>query len=97
ERVADGLELLRAQLDQRLALAHQLECLVQRSLAGVQAADDLLDPRRRRLIALRRLAHRWTLMGGGSWPGRCPWRSAVAPRLRRERARRSTAVRRLET
>ena len=43
---ADRVELARAPLDQRLALAHQLERLAQARLARVQAADDLLDARR---------------------------------------------------
>ena len=64
ERVADGRQLGGAQLDQRLALADQRERLVEARLAGVQAADDLLDARRRRLVA-ELLARRL-----GSAPGR---------------------------
>src|SRR6266851_4810414 len=53
ERVADGAQLARAQLDQGLALADEREGLVEAGLAGVQAADDLLDASRRRLVGLR--------------------------------------------
>ena len=56
-----GLQLAGAQLDQRLALADELERLVEAGLARVQAADDLLDARGRGLIGLR-LACR-----GGLW------------------------------
>src|SRR5919201_715312 len=46
-------QLPRAQLDQRLALADQLERLIERGLAGVEPADDLLHARGGLLIALR--------------------------------------------
>ena len=51
--LADGLELGRAALDERAALAAQLERLAQPRLAGVQALDDLLQARGRRLVGQR--------------------------------------------
>ena len=54
EALADGLELCGAQLDERAALAAQLERLAQPGLAGVQALDDLLQARRGVLVAQRR-------------------------------------------
>ena len=51
--LADGLELGRAALDERAALAAQLERLAQPRLAGVQALDDLLQARGGRLVGER--------------------------------------------
>src|SRR5262249_49988757 len=64
QRVADLVQLARAQLDQGLALAHQLEGLLEAGLARVQAADDLFHARRGGLVGERllglpvRVAHR---------------------------------------
>src|SRR5271165_6177992 len=51
ERVADGVQLGGAQLDQLLALAHERERLVEARLPRVQPANDLLDARRGGLVA----------------------------------------------
>jgi hypothetical protein len=64
--LADGLELGRAALDERAALAAELERLAQPRLAGVQPLDDVLQARGRRLVGQRlnqqrlglRLGHR---------------------------------------
>src|SRR6202007_268461 len=53
-----GLQLVRAELDQRLALAHQIQGLVQARLARVETADDLLYARGPRLVGLRPLPGR---------------------------------------
>ena len=80
QRVADGAQLARAQLDQRLALPDQLERLVQAGLAGVQAADDLLDARRGGLVGLRLGCGFRSVIGEGSSRGPCRRRTAVPPR-----------------
>src|ERR1700681_4764133 len=80
QRVPHGVQLARAEFDQRLAFPDQLERLVQAGLAGVQATDDLIDPGRGGLVGLglglmlrgplrlrgRRLgiAHRWRIFAG---------------------------------
>jgi hypothetical protein len=58
--LSDRLQLGGAQLDEAAALAAQLERLAQTGLAGVQAPDDLLQPRGSGLVARRlvRLGHR---------------------------------------
>src|ERR687889_52416 len=43
EALCDGVELACAELDQAAALLAELERLPQAGLAGVEAADDLLD------------------------------------------------------
>src|SRR5947207_3727480 len=50
EAPADGLQLARAEVDQLAALLAQVERLAQTGLAGVQPADDLLDPGGGRLV-----------------------------------------------
>ena len=50
EALADGVELAGAELDERAALLAEVERLAQAGLAGVQAPDDLLDPRGRGLV-----------------------------------------------
>ena len=47
-----------AELDQRAALLDEVERLAQPGLAGVEAADDLLEPRGRGLVACSGVAHR---------------------------------------
>ena len=49
----DGIELALAVLDERLALAAELERLAQLGLAGVEPDDDLLEPLDGGLVAAR--------------------------------------------
>ncbi len=55
ELAGDGVELALAVLDQRLALAAELERLAELGLALVEAEDDLLESLDRGLVARRRL------------------------------------------
>ena len=96
-------ELARAQLDQRLALADQLERLVEARLAGVQAADDLLDARRgglvgqrlRRLASRRhrRLAHGSRILAGTASVGEAQRAARSAARAARGRGERLAVAR----
>src|SRR5450759_5718478 len=97
QRVSHHRELVRAQLDQRLALADELQRLVEARLARVQAPDDLLDPCGGRLVgqpldpigldrlalgrALAPVAHRSTIRAG-STPSANLSRSSRAARAR---------------
>ena len=54
EPLADGVQLAGAVLDQLASLLDQVERLAQPGLAGVQPADDLLDPGHRRLVGRAR-------------------------------------------
>src|ERR687887_26212 len=55
EALADRVELAGAELDQAAALADEVERFAQAGLAGVQALDDRLQARGRRLVGLRLL------------------------------------------
>lgn len=82
QAAADRVELAGAELDERAALLDELEGLAQPGLAGVQPADDLLEPRGGRLVGSIRSAHSSilarTASSAKSRRTRCAARAAAA-------------------
>ena len=70
EPLADGLELGGAELDERAALAAQLQRLAQAGLPGIQPGDDRLQPRAGGLVGQRFLDIGHEDQSGYSLPGR---------------------------
>ena len=75
---ADGVQLAGAELDEPAALLAEVERLAQAGLAGVQALDDLLEPRGGGLVALRGGAH--APSSGSSSPCRSARSTSPSPK-----------------